>query len=100
MGAIVDWINQFLEDLGLVLTTLFDRLNELPGQLDAITYAEDSAISMVFGQIHYVLGSPLFYLMSSLATILVGLALYKIAQTLINLIQKIIGNSKSKFILG
>lgn len=93
------FFEQLWQDIGMVFDAMITNLTELPAKLDAINFTSESSLYKMFGMIHYVLGTPLFIFMSVLLGIGVGLIFYKITQYLINVIQKIFGNSKLKIFL-
>lgn len=78
---------------------LISQVADLPDRLNEITFTEDNVITTFLGAIHYILGTPLYYLFCLTLLIGSGFILYHIGKTIINVIGLLIPKIKGMFII-
>lgn len=95
MGWIIDAFTQFKETILILL----DQLLLLPDRLDSIKFDENFIITRFLALIHYILGTPLYLMFCLVLLIGAGFILYRIAKTLLHILQLMFPKLKGKFIL-
>ena len=95
MSWIWDAFNNFKDTVLIFL----DELLRLPARLDSIQFDENFVVTRFLALIHYILGTPLYMMFCLILLIGAGFILYRIAKTLIQILQLLYPKLKGKFIL-
>lgn len=92
----LDWIIDIWNKLMEIVNQVGSTLDNLVIQLDNVQFTEDIIISKWLGTIHYIVGTPLYIMITTLILIGAGFILWKLIKIVINAVSSLIPGLKGK----
>ncbi|MEG6614125.1 hypothetical protein V6C42_14860 [Pseudoclostridium thermosuccinogenes] len=92
----ISWISDVWQKILEIVNGVGSTMDELVTRLDAVQFDEDFIITTWLGTIHYILGTPLYLMFTTLLLIGSGFVLWKLIKIVINAISSLIPGLKGK----
>lgn len=92
----MDWISEILNNVDTFIQSAYGHMSDLLALINGIQFANNAVFIKSLGLIKYILGAPLYTLLSVLFTVYILFNLYVLARNLVNLISGFIPGLKGK----